>query len=278
MKILYDQLSHKTSKATTRLYSTSFSMGIFLLDKNIHAAIHGIYGWVRVADEIVDSFHGFDKEQLLIDFRKDTEKAIGQKISTNPIIHSFQWVVNEYDIGSDLINTFLDSMEMDLNKNDYDQIEFQQYILGSAEVVGLMCLKVFVDGDNEQYKTLKPYAMRLGAAFQKINFLRDLREDYLDMGRSYFPEINLNQFDNEQKVAIEKEIKEDFDEALIGIKKLPKSAKLGVYAAYIYYISLFKKIKIQPASELFQKRIRVSNFQKICLTCFSFLRLRLNWI
>ncbi len=276
MKILFDQLSQKTSKATTRLYSTSFSLGIFLLHKSIHDPIYGIYGWVRLADEIVDSFHNFDKARLLKEFRQDTYKAIEDKISTNPILNSFQMVVHQFGIDNELIDTFLNSMEMDLNKMDYNQNNYEQYILGSAEVVGLMCLKVFTNGDQAQYEALKPQAMRLGAAFQKVNFLRDLNADFLELGRTYFPGVDLQNFNNDQKRQIEMDIKADFEEALKGIRRLPKSAKLGVYAAYIYYLTLFEKIKTQPATNLFESRIRVSNFQKLMLTFSSFLRLRFN--
>ncbi len=276
MKELYDTLSHKISKSTTRLYSTSFSMGIMLLNKKIHAPIYGIYGFVRLADEIVDSFHGYDKEKMLTEFRQQTYQAIEEKISLNPILNSFQEVVNRYEINMELIDTFLDSMEMDLHQNFHDLASYQQYILGSAEVVGLMCLKVFTDGDEEQYLHLKPSAMRLGAAFQKVNFLRDIQADFDGMGRTYFPGVDFEKFSQTQKLEIEEDIRRDFEAALIGIKQLPKSARLGVYAAYRYYISLFKKIETLPAQRIMHERIRISNPRKFLLTCRCFLKLQLN--
>lgn len=276
MKELYDTLSRKISKSTTRLYSTSFSMGIMLLDKEIHSPIYGIYGFVRVADEIVDSFHGFDKEKMLAEFREHTYQAIEEKISLNPILNSFQEVVNRYNINQELIDTFLNSMEMDLHQNFHDLASYQQYILGSAEVVGLMCLKVFTDGNEEQYEHLKPSAMRLGAAFQKVNFLRDIQADFDGMGRTYFPGVDFEKFSQTQKLEIEEDIRSDFEAALVGIKELPKSARLGVYAAYRYYISLFKKIETLPAQRIMHERIRISNPRKFWLTCRCFLKLQLN--
>jgi len=276
MKALFDDFSRTSSKIITRLYSTSFSMGIFLLDKNIHYPIYSIYGFVRLADEIVDSFHEFDKSELLAEFRKDTYKSINQKISLNPILNSFQEVVNQYEIENELIDTFLDSMEMDLDDVVYDSEKYEQYILGSAEVVGLMCLRVFTNRNKEQYQMLKPYAMSLGAAFQKINFLRDIEADFNGLGRTYFPGVNFTAFDENQKTQIETDIKKDFDHALIGIKKLPQSSRLGVYAAYVYYTALFKKIKAISANRIMNQRIRISNPRKILLTFWCTLRLKLN--
>lgn len=278
MKALYDDFSKKSSKNITRLYSTSFSLGIFLLDKKIHYPIYSIYGFVRVADEIVDSFHGFDKKKLLTEFRSDTFKAINEKISLNPILNSFQEVVNRYEIEDELIHTFLNSMEMDLEKIEYDSDKYKQYILGSAEVVGLMCLRVFTDGDNLEYERLKPYAMSLGSAFQKINFLRDLEADFEGLGRTYFPGVDFESFDENQKIQIEQDIKKDFDHALIGIRNLPKTARLGVYAAYVYYTALFQKIRAISAKRIMKERIRISNPRKLWLTFYCAMRLRLNLV
>lgn len=276
MKELYDTLSRKVSKSTTRLYSTSFSMGIMMLSKEIHSPIYSIYGFVRVADEIVDSFHDFDKAKMLKEFRAQTYQAIEEKISLNPILNSFQEVVNQYNIERELIDTFLDSMEMDLHQNFHDMASYEQYILGSAEVVGLMCLRVFTDGNEEQYQHLKPSAMRLGAAFQKVNFLRDIQADFDVMGRTYFPGVNFENFNQNQKLEIEKDIRADFDAALVGIKQLPKSSRLGVYAAYRYYIALFQKITVLTPQRIMHERIRISNPRKLWLTCRCFLKLQLN--
>ncbi|MCB0667221.1 MAG: phytoene/squalene synthase family protein [Saprospiraceae bacterium] len=271
MKVLYDQVSAKISKCITRKYSTSFSLGIYMLEKQIHAPIYSIYGFVRLADEIVDSFHGYDKKNLLNKFRKDTEDAISEKISTNPVLHAFQATVNDFGIKGELIHTFLDSMEMDLTRKDYDQVSFEKYILGSAEVVGLMCLQVFVNGNDNEYERLKPAAKKLGAAFQKVNFLRDLRADFSDLGRSYFPQVNLRQLSVEDKLKIENSIQEDFDLALEGIKKLPRCARLGVYTAYVYYYQLFRKIKHTPPTLIMQRRIRISNPRKLYLLFKSYI-------
>ncbi|MFK8008195.1 MAG: phytoene/squalene synthase family protein [Saprospiraceae bacterium] len=276
MKELYDTLSRKVSKSTTRLYSTSFSMGIMMLGKEIHSPIYSIYGFVRLADEIVDSFHDFDKAKMLKEFREQTYQAIEEKISLNPILNSFQEVVNQYNIEQELIDTFLDSMEMDLHQNFHDLASYEQYILGSAEVVGLMCLRVFTDGNEKQYQHLKPSAMRLGAAFQKVNFLRDIQADFDVMGRTYFPGVNFENFNQNQKLEIEKDIRADFDAALVGIKELPKSSRLGVYAAYRYYIALFQKITMLTPQRIMHERIRISNPRKLWLTCRCFLKLQLN--
>ncbi len=273
---LFDKVSAKTSRMTTRSYSTSFSLGIYFLDKKLHDPIYGIYGFVRFADEIVDTFHEHDKERLLREFREDTYKAIRDKISLNPILNSFQLVARKYNIDDVLINTFLNSMEMDLHAQEYSKNKYEEYILGSAEVVGLMCLKVFCNGNQEQYDKLKPAAMKLGSAFQKVNFLRDLKADYEQLGRSYFPEIDLSQFNQEQKRKIEEDIEADFREALEGIRRLPKSARLGVYLAYIYYRSLFKKIKGTPSHKVLESRIRIPNSKKLGLMFNSYLRHSFN--
>lgn len=276
MKAIFDNVSKKASKMVTRQYSTSFSLGIQFLNKDFHEPIYGIYGFVRFADEIVDSFHDFDKPVLLDEFKKETYLSIERGISLNPILNSFQKTVNEFGIEKELIDTFLKSMEMDLVKKDYTEEGYKEYILGSAEVVGLMCLRVFTEGNKELYDKLKPYAMSLGSAFQKINFLRDLNADYIGMGRIYFPNVNMQELNEETKAAIEKDIEADFDMGLQGIKMLPKKARLGVYVAYIYYRSLFNKIKKLKASHILEERIRIPNPQKVALFAGSYLRNSLN--
>lgn len=277
MKEIFDQLSRRISKATTRTYSTSFSMGIYLLNKKFHDPIYGIYGFVRLADEIVDSFHDYDKQNLLKEFVEETYRSIDRGISLNPILNTFQEVVNKYQIDHQLIDQFLKSMEMDLSEIAYDQRGFEEYILGSAEVVGLMCLYVFTEGDREMYASLKKPAMKLGSAFQKINFLRDIQADYLSLGRSYFPNLDFNKFSENDKRHIEADIRADFKDALEGIKRLPSSSKLGVYTAYVYYLSLFKKIRSVEPEQIMHARIRVPNWQKLLLTmrCCIFAQLRL---
>lgn len=276
MKKLFDNVSLSTSKMVTNVYSTSFSLGIRFLSKNLQNPIYAIYGFVRFADEIVDSFEGYDKRTLLAEFRQDTFKAISQKISLNPILNSFQEVVNTYEIDQELIDTFLRSMEMDLEDQTYSQGLYEQYILGSAEVVGLMCLKVFVEGNKEQYELLKPAAMKLGSAFQKINFLRDIQSDTENLGRVYFPQLQLRQLDESTKREIERDIQQDFEKGLEGIKGLPKGARFGVYVAYIYYANLLKKImKMQP-QQIMQERVRIPNNQKAALFFGSYLRHSFN--
>lgn len=275
---LFDQLSIRCSRITTKMYSTSFSIGINCLHKKLRDPIYSIYGFVRFADEIVDTFHDFDKEDLLRQFKTDTFFAIEKKISLNPILHSFQATVHEYKIEKELIIMFLKSMEMDLHKSSYSADEIQEYILGSAEVVGLMCLRVFCDGDNILYHKLSPYARSLGSAFQKVNFLRDLDADYNGLGRRYFPDVNMYQWDKSFKTNIENNIDADFKEALIGIKLLPRTARLGVYVAYVYYLSLFKKIKNTPANLVLERRIRVANSVKARLLAYSYLKHQLNWL
>ena len=259
---LYHETSLKCSKLTTKAYSSSFSLGIHLLDSRLHEAIYAIYGFVRFADEIVDTFHDYDKARLLEEFKIDTYKAIESRLSLNPILNSFQWVVNEYAIENELIDCFLESMTMDLEQKDHDSDSFKKYILGSAEVVGLMCLRVFCENDKALYDKLKKPAMSLGSAFQKINFLRDLKADFEGMGRTYFPGIDLNNFTDEVKAALEKDIKADFDAAYLGIKALPLSCRFGVYTAYSLYLRLFQKIKKIPAADLIRQRVRVSSLGK----------------
>lgn len=263
MKALFDRVSAACSKLTTKAYSTSFSLGIRLLAGKYHAPIYGIYGFVRFADEIVDSFHEYPKAALLADFREQTYRAIKDGISLNPILNSFQQVVHQYHIEQELIDTFLDSMEMDLHQHFYTRSIYEKYILGSAEVVGLMCLKVFTDGNHASYEQLKYPAMKLGAAFQKVNFLRDVRTDSQELGRHYFPQINLNNFSCQDKAAIEAEIEHDFNEALEGIKALPMSSRKGVYLAYAYYRVLFNKIRNLPPQRIMTERVRVANSHKI---------------
>ena len=276
MKDLFDQLSYQCSKETTRKYSTSFSLGIFFLSAKLHQPIYNIYGFVRFADEIVDSFDGYNKKYLLNKFRQDTVDAIEQEISLNPILNSFQKVYHQYNISWELVDTFLKSMEMDLSFTVYDKVDYDKYILGSAEVVGLMCLKVFTENNSELYESLKPKAKKLGAAFQKVNFLRDAQADFEGLGRTYFPEVNMGSFTKKDKQSIELEISRDFNDALMGIKQLPKASRQGVYLAYFYYMKLFKKIKKLPANRVLESRIRIPNPQKIRLMAQSLIRHRLN--
>ena len=276
MKQHFDDVSHEMSQLTTKRYSTSFSLGISFLHRSLHKPIYAVYGFVRFADEIVDSFHGFNKEDLLADFKIQTYTAIEQGISLNPILNSFQWAVREYNIPLELIETFLNSMEMDLEKREYDSEKYEQYILGSAEVVGLMCLKIFVQGNEKEYERLKPLAMKLGSAFQKINFLRDLKADYQELGRTYFPGIDLNEFNGTVKKEIEADIEIDFKLGYEGIKQLPKNARFGVYMAYIYYYKLFNKIKSTQAEVILNERIRIPNNKKYRLFVTSFVRHNLN--
>jgi phytoene/squalene synthetase len=280
MKNIFDNLSHEMSTLTTKKYSTSFSLGISFLKKDLQKPIYAVYGFVRFADEIVDSFHNYDKADLLADFKKQTYEAIDKGISLNPILNSFQWAVNKYNIPLDLIDTFLASMEMDLEseKATFDQGKYEQYILGSAEVVGLMCLKIFVRGDETAYEKLKDSAMKLGSAFQKINFLRDLKADYHELGRTYFPDINMDEFTSKVKKEIEEDIAKDFHEGYQGIIQLPKDARFGVYMAYIYYYKLFTKIKSTSAQTILNERVRIPNNKKYSLFVFSYLRHNLNMI
>ncbi|MBL6447991.1 phytoene/squalene synthase family protein [Fulvivirga sp. 29W222] len=278
MKELYDKVSTKCSYLATQSYSTSFSLAIKCLDAKLRNPICAIYGFVRFADEIVDTFHDYDKPQLLDRFEKDTYLAIEEGISLNPILNSFQFAVNKYNIDRELIEQFLYSMRMDLGKTTHNNDSFKTYILGSAEVVGLMCLKVFCEGDKAEYDRLKPYAMKLGSAFQKINFLRDLRDDYKHMGRTYFPGLNMDRFDEPSKAEIEKSIESDFKMGFKGIKQLPRSARFGVYLAYVYYYTLFNKIRRTPSSNVMEKRIRIPNQKKFSILFYSYLKHRLNLI
>lgn len=265
MQELYRDTCLECSKVITKRYSTSFSLGIRAFDKKYRYPIYAVYGFVRYADEIVDTFHEFDKELLFKNFKADTYQAIAQKISLNPVLHSFQYAVNKYNIPHDLIEAFLHSMEMDIDKSKYDPEQYNEYIYGSAEVIGLMCLMIFCEGDLKVYENLTPYARSLGAAFQKINFLRDIKSDYYDRGRVYFPNVEFAEFCEDQKLIIEEDIQKDFDHGLEGIKKLPDGARLGVYIAYRYYLDLFKKIKNLPATEVSKKRIRVADGRKAYL-------------
>ncbi|MFN8674277.1 MAG: phytoene/squalene synthase family protein [Candidatus Sericytochromatia bacterium] len=269
MLALYDNVSIKCSELVTKKYSTSFSFAIKTLDKSLHEPIYAIYGYVRLADEIVDSFHDFNKIDLLHNLKKETYKAIEDKISTNPIIHAFQITVNKYNIENELIESFLKSMEFDLYNNTCNEEAYKEYIYGSAEVVGLMCLRVFCENNRELYDSLKGAAKSLGAAFQKVNFLRDIQSDYNERGRIYFPNVNFEKFTANAKKEIEDDIQKDFDDAYKGIIGLPNKAKAGVYLAYIYYLTLFKKIKKLPESKILSERIRISNDKKLYLMCKS---------
>ena len=278
MMELYQRTCMECSRLITNRYSTSFSMGIRAFDRRLRGPIYAVYGFVRFADEIVDSFHAFDKATLLQRFREDTYRALDEGISVNPVLQSFQSVVKEYQIERSLIDAFLDSMAMDLHFSEYEDCLYKQYIYGSAEVVGLMCLRVFCERDEGQYLKLKGAAQALGSAFQKINFLRDMKSDYDERGRVYFPGIDFLHFDNAQKEAIEADVKADFDFGYKGILGLPKSARFGVYLAYIYYVNLFDKIKRANAARVVQVRIRVSDRRKLYLLCTSALKHRLNMI
>jgi|TARA_B100000768_G_C11262709_1_gene369529 phytoene/squalene synthetase len=277
MKKLFDNVSEVCSKVVTESYSTSFSLATKMLSPSIRQDIYNIYGFVRFADEIVDSFHDYNKEELLNNFEKELNYALTNKISLNPILNSFQKTVNKYNIDNCLINAFLKSMRWDLDKNIYlNKSEFDEYIYGSADVVGLMCLKVFVEGNEKLYVDLKVPAMALGSAFQKVNFLRDLKADYEGLNRSYFPDLNIENFDEISKEKILVDIENDFSEALKGIFNLPRSARFGVYTAYKYYLKLLKKLKKTPPIKIKSTRIRVPNYQKMNVLARSYVRYRLN--
>ncbi|MCB0733174.1 MAG: phytoene/squalene synthase family protein [Flavobacteriales bacterium] len=278
MKQLYDTLSFTNSRAVTNAYSTSFSSGVSLLAPKLRNPIHGIYGFVRLADEIVDSFHEYDQEALLDDFTQQTQKAIRDRISLNPILNSFQHVVHDFGVEQAHIDAFLKSMRMDLDRIQYDRNLYETYIYGSAQVVGLMCLHVFCEGDRELYERLKGHAMSLGSAFQKVNFLRDIQADVNQLGRLYFPNISFDRFTDADKRIIEREILDEFDDALKGIKQLPRSSKLGVYTAYSYYKGLLRRIMRTPAPMLMEKRIRVPNLNKISLMLGSRTRVSLGQV
>ncbi|MCB9230141.1 MAG: phytoene/squalene synthase family protein [Bacteroidia bacterium] len=273
---LYRNVNYNCSKLITQAYSTSFTLGIKTLDPRFHAPIYAIYGMVRYADEIVDTFHGFDQEKLLNEFIAATFQAIEERISLNPVLDAFQETVHRYQIDHELIRAFFRSMEMDLYQEKYNRASFEEYIYGSAEVVGLMCLQVFVEGNKEKFDELKDGARALGAAFQKINFLRDLKADYQELGRTYFPGVDFAAFDEGMKSKIEAEIQQDFEKAYQAILRLPKGARLGVYLAYIYYVSLFRKIKKVPASRVMNERIRVPDNKKLALLAQTWFRHKLN--
>jgi len=277
MKKIFDEVSYSCSKKVTNTYSTSFSLACKMLSKNIRQDIYNIYGFVRFADEIVDSFHDYDKKILFEEFNKDLEKAINNKIHLNPILNSFQITYHRYNIGKDLVDAFMDSMRKDLTVTKYKTKEdYLGYIYGSADVVGLMCLKVFVKGDQKKYNTLKDYAMKLGSAFQKVNFLRDYKSDLEILKRSYFPNVQLNNLNEKSKEEIIDDIEKDFKKGLMGIKLLPIEAKFGVFMAYRYYNQLLKKLKQTPAPEIKNTRVRVANLKKVELLTRSYVKYQLN--
>lgn len=269
---LYNLTSQELSRKVSLNYSTSFSMGIKLLAKEYRWAVFSTYGFVRFADEIVDTFHGYDKERLLREYKQQTYQAIEMGISTNPILHSFQLAANQFGITNDLIEPFFQSMEEDLGTSKHDAKSYSEYIYGSAEVVGLMCLKIFCKGNQRQYNELLPFARSLGAAFQKVNFLRDIKSDVEERGRVYFPGVDFNQFSDEDKMAIIDDVKKDFENAYKGIVRLPLGARLGVYTAYIYYLKLLQKIERTTAIDIMNSRIRIPNSQKIVLLAQSYVR------
>ncbi len=279
MKDIFDTVSLKCSQMVTRSYSTSFSTATQMLAPSIRQDIHNIYGFVRFADEIVDSFHDYDKKELFSRFTVDLENALIDKISLNPILNSFQHTYHRYGIQKGLVDSFMKSMRLDLTKSDYlTDADYKEYIYGSADVVGLMCLKVFVKGDEKKYESLRESAMSLGSAFQKVNFLRDLKADYEELSRSYFPNANLEELDEASKKDIIDEIESDFAKGLMGIHKLPVEAKFGVYTAYRYYRKLLSKLKDTPSIEIRNTRIRVPNYVKASLLARSYVKYRLNLI
>ena len=279
MKSIFDSVSHECSKTVTKSYSTSFSLATKMLSDSIRQDIYNIYGFVRFADEIVDTFHDYDKHLLFENFTNDLELALEQKISLNPILNSFQETYHKYNIDKHLVDAFMKSMRTDLHKSTYlTDEEYKEYIYGSADVVGLMCLKVFVKGDNNKYESLKDSAMSLGSAFQKVNFLRDLKADFEDLSRTYFPNTDLNHLDETSKQAIIEDIENDFAAGLEGIKRLPLEAKFGVFMAYRYYSQLLKKLKKTPALEIKSTRIRVPNYKKFELLTRSYVKYQLNLI
>lgn len=275
---LYNQTSYKISKVITKDYSTSFSLGIRMLDRKFHDPIFAIYGFVRLADEIVDTFHHCDQTEMLRKFIVDTDDALKCKVSTNPVLNAFQDVVHRYAIERPLVNAFFRSMEMDLSDKKHEQNSYSEYIYGSAEVVGLMCLHVFCENNTQLYNQLLVPARKLGSALQKINFLRDMKSDFSERGRIYFPGVDFNSFNAEMKLKIEADIQADLNESIPGIKALPKGARLGVTVAYIYYLALFRKIKMSSANSLQQNRIRVPDYLKIILLIKTWLRYQLNLI
>ena len=278
MKTIFDKISIRNSKMVTKAYSTSFSLGIRFLATRFQNPIYAVYGFVRLADEIVDSFHGYPKAEMLAEFKEETFKAIERGISTNPILNSFQDVVNRYQIDHENIRTFLKSMEMDLADQTYNQQAYEEYILGSAEVVGLMCLRIFAEGNDSMYQSLKPAAMKLGSAFQKINFLRDFKADNEGLGRLYFPQLQNQSFNEQTKREIEIDVLKDFEAGYEGIKMLPKDARFGVYVAYIYYSRLLNKIVTLPPQAILEERVRISDNQKYALFFGSYLRHSFNML
>jgi 15-cis-phytoene synthase len=277
MKELFDRVSDESTVVITKKYSTSFSIAVSLLAPSIRQAVYNIYGFVRVADEIVDSFHGYQQNVLLNRFEEEYHYAEKYGISSNPVINAFNRTLNEYQIDRSLVSSFMKSMRADLSKKDYtSEKEIREYIYGSADVVGLMCLKIFVKGDQKEYIKLIEPAMKLGSAFQKVNFLRDFKADYDGLSRTYFPNVDPNKLTTKDKAGIIKEINKEFEEALKGIKKLPKEARLGVYVAYRYYLRLLKKIDNTPATALYESRIRVSNTLKTYLLFKSYVRYQFN--
>lgn len=279
MKSIFDDVSFICSKQVTKSYSTSFSSAVRMLAPSIRQDIYNIYGFVRFADEIVDTFHDYDKEALFNQFSNNLELALSQKISLNPVLNAFQYTVNKYDIPRDLIDAFMKSMRLDLHKTVYETHEdYKEYIYGSADVVGLMCLKVFVNGNQKQYDELKDSAMRLGSAFQKVNFLRDLKADFESLNRTYFPNTDLNQLDEASKMEIIKEIEADFQAGFEGIQKLPIEAKFGVYTAYVYYRKLLTKLKNTPSTAIKNTRIRVPDYEKVGLLAKCYINYRFNTI
>ena len=275
---IFHEVSQACSKVTTERYSTSFSSAIRLLNAEIQTPIYNIYGFVRFADEIVDTFHDHDKDSLLAQFKKETYDSIERGISLNPILNSFQLTVNQYNIDHELIEAFFRSMEFDLDKTSYDRVGYEEYIYGSAEVVGLMCLYVFCEGESEEYEKLKPYARSLGAAFQKVNFLRDVKADFQDLKRVYFPGVDFGHFTPDMKQQIEEDITKDFKHAYLGIIKLPLKARFGVYLAYKYYLSLFSKIKNVQPQRILEERIRIPNYAKVWVATKAVIRTQLNML
>jgi len=279
MKKLFDTVSQDCSRLVTNSYSTSFSLATKMLDTSIRNHIYNIYGFVRFADEIVDSFHNHNKKYLLDNFEADLFMSIKDKISLNPILNSFQLTVNTFEIDHDLIKAFMKSMRLDLQKNTYKtKAEYDEYIYGSADVVGLMCLKVFVKGDQKRFDNLREPAMALGSAFQKVNFLRDLKDDFHELERTYFPNVDFNNFNEISKIRIIDEIETDFETSLNGIFKLPKEARFGVYTAYKYYFKLLDILKRTPSINIQNTRVRVSNYQKMIVFVRCYLKYKLNLI
>lgn len=275
---IFHDVSHECSRITTQRYSTSFSSAIKLLHRDLQGPIYDIYGFVRFADEIVDTFHDNDKASLLAEFKAETYASIERGISLNPILHSFQITVNRYNIDPALIEAFFKSMEFDLEKAQYDANGYAEYIYGSAEVVGLMCLYVFCNGDQSSYEKLRPGAQSLGAAFQKVNFLRDVKADYQQLNRVYFPGVDFNAFTDEMKNSIEEDIANDFSDAYNAILQLPLKARFGVYLAYKYYLSLFKKIKAVEPQRILEERIRINNYHKVWVATKAVVRTQLNML